>query len=167
MPIISPVPDADGLADAYAYPDGRTWIRANFVSTVDGAARGTDGRSASISPEVDRSVFALLRSLADVILVGAGTARQEGYEPVRPDEVDAELRESLGLAPVPPIALVTASLDLPEALVSGTADAPRTIVNYLNVDVNLVRLITVIGAVFGVGAVVIAYVIAWVLMPSR
>ena len=41
------------------------------------------------------------------------------------------------------------------------------IANYLNVDVNLVRLITVIGAVFGVGAVVIAYVIAWVLMPSR
>lgn len=128
MPFIQPVPDDDGLADAYAYPDGRTWIRANFVSTVDGATTGADGLSASISPKVDRRVFALLRSLADVILVGAGTARQEGYESVRPDEVDAELRESLGLAPVPPIALVSASLDLPDALVRGTGDAPRTIV---------------------------------------
>lgn len=128
MPIISPVPDDDGLADAYAYPDGRTWIRANFVSTVDGAVTGVDGRSGSIAPRVDTRVFALLRSLADVILVGAGTARQEGYETVRPDEVDAGLRESLGLAPVPPIAVVTASLEVPDALVAGTTEAPRTIV---------------------------------------
>lgn len=128
MPFISPVPDDEGLADAYAYPDGRTWVRANFVATVDGAARGTDGLTGTISPPVDRRVFALLRSLADVILVGAGTARQEGYEPVRPEEVDTELRESLGLAPVPPIALVSASLDLPEPLVRGVAEAPRTIV---------------------------------------
>ncbi|MGH3359100.1 MAG: pyrimidine reductase family protein [Nocardioidaceae bacterium] len=128
MPIISPVPDRDGLADAYAYPSGATWIRANFVSTVDGATSGADGLSGSIAPRVDQRVFAILRSLADVILVGAGTARHEGYEPVRPDEVDAELRESLGLAPVPPIALVTASLDLPDALLQGTPDAPATIV---------------------------------------
>lgn len=41
------------------------------------------------------------------------------------------------------------------------------IADYLNVDANLVRLVTVIAAVFGVGAVVIAYIIAWVLMPSQ
>lgn len=38
---------------------------------------------------------------------------------------------------------------------------------YLNIDANLVRLLTVVAAVFGVGSVVIAYVIAWVLMPNR
>ena len=41
------------------------------------------------------------------------------------------------------------------------------IADYLNVDANLVRLVTVIAAVFGVGSVVIAYIIAWILMPSR
>lgn len=41
------------------------------------------------------------------------------------------------------------------------------IADYLNVDANLVRLVTVIAAVFGVGAVVIAYLIAWVLMPTQ
>lgn len=107
---------------------GRTWLRANFVSTVDGAATGSDGASATISPKVDRSLFALLRSLCDVILVGAGTTRQEGYEPVRPEEVDGALRDSLGLAPIPPIAVVSASLDLPQALVNPTAYAPPTIV---------------------------------------
>lgn len=40
------------------------------------------------------------------------------------------------------------------------------VADYLNVDVNLVRLVTVIAAVFGVGAIVIAYIIAWILMPS-
>lgn len=128
MPNISPVPDREALADAYAYPDGRTWLRANFVSTVDGAARGANGVTESISPAVDRRVFALLRSLCDVILVGAGTTRQEGYEPVRPDEIDGALRESLGLAPVPPIAVVSASLDLPDALIGPSAYAPPTIV---------------------------------------
>ena len=128
MSSIEPVPDRDALADAYAYPDGRTWLRANFVSTVDGAATGSDGVTATISPTVDRRVFALMRSLSDVILVGAGTTRQEGYEPVRPDEVDARLRDSLGLAPIPPIAIVSASLDLPDALIEPTAYAPPTLV---------------------------------------
>ena len=129
MSPISPVPDRAGLIDAYAYPEGQTWIRANFVSTVDGAATGADGLSASISPAVDRSVFALLRSLADVILVGAGTTRHEGYEPVRLDEVDGALRESLGLAPLPRIAVVTASADLPDPLLRPSPDgAAPTIV---------------------------------------
>ncbi|HLR83547.1 MAG TPA: pyrimidine reductase family protein [Nocardioidaceae bacterium] len=128
MPNISPVPDRDALADAYAYPDGRTWVRANFVSTLDGAATGANGVTDSISPAVDRTVFALLRTLCDVILVGAGTTRHEGYEPVRPDEVDGDLRETLGLAPVPPIAVVSASLELPDALIEPPSYAPRTIV---------------------------------------
>ncbi|MDN5853666.1 MAG: pyrimidine reductase family protein [Actinomycetia bacterium] len=125
---MSPVPDREALADAYAYPDGRTWLRANFVSTVDGAATGSNGVTASISPAVDQRVFALLRSLCDVILVGAGTTREEGYEPVRPDEIDGELRDELGLAPVPPIAVVSASLNLPDALIRPASQAPPTIV---------------------------------------
>src|SRR5665647_3054738 len=74
--------DSDALALAYAYPElsgQQSWVRANFISSLDGAATGGDGRSGSINTGADRDVFGLLRALSDVILVGAGTARIEGY----------------------------------------------------------------------------------------
>lgn len=69
----------DGTWD---WPDG-PWLRVNFVASVDGSAQGRDGRSGTINNEVDVAVFRQLRRTADVILVGAGTARTEGYGPVR------------------------------------------------------------------------------------
>jgi len=71
--------DAD-LRALYAPPDG-PWLRANMVSTVDGAATGPDGRSGSISNRPDKRLFGLLRAMADVVLVGAGTASAETYHP--------------------------------------------------------------------------------------
>src|SRR5918993_549206 len=75
--------DDDALVDAYAYPEigGRPYVRANMVISLDGAAQGRDGRSGTLSSPADRRVFAMLRGLADVILVGAGTARTEKYGP--------------------------------------------------------------------------------------
>lgn len=67
------------VADLYATPD--PWLRANMVSTLDGAASGADGKSGSINNAVDKAVFLLLRRQADAIIVGAGTARTEGYRP--------------------------------------------------------------------------------------
>jgi riboflavin biosynthesis pyrimidine reductase len=66
---------------SYAWPDG-PWVRANMVMTVDGSAIGTDGRSGTINNEVDRDLFHQLRDTCDVILVGAGTVRVEGYGPI-------------------------------------------------------------------------------------
>ncbi len=43
---------------------------------------------------------------------------------------------------------------------SGVAD-------YLGVDVTLVRVLTVLGAVFGLGSLVVAYVVMWVLVPEE
>lgn len=72
--------DDAALEAAYAVPAGeRSWLRANMVSTVDGAAAGADGRSGSINNAADHRVFALLRRTCDAIVVGAGTARDEGY----------------------------------------------------------------------------------------
>jgi riboflavin biosynthesis pyrimidine reductase len=69
------------ISELYAVP--RTpWLRVNFVSTVDGAATGEDGRSGSINNEIDHQVFDLLREQADVVVVGAGTARTEGYRDI-------------------------------------------------------------------------------------
>lgn len=77
---------------------GRPWVLANMVASADGAST-LDGRSGQLGGPVDKQVFRLLRSVADVVLVGAGTVRAERYRPI------AEPR------PVP-IAVVTRSLDL-------------------------------------------------------
>src|SRR5262245_58480486 len=53
-----------------------------MVSTVDGAATGESGLTASINNDADQKVFHLLRELADAVIVGAGTARAEGYPPL-------------------------------------------------------------------------------------
>jgi riboflavin biosynthesis pyrimidine reductase len=111
------LPGGPGLAEIarlYAYPPavtrrGRPWLRANMVASADGAAT-VQGRSGGLSGEADRQVFSVLRSLADVIVVGAGTARAEKYRPVRDTEAWEQLRE--GRPPTPPIAVITRSLGL-------------------------------------------------------
>lgn len=101
------VDDRD-LERLYAYPANldRPWVQAHFVSSVDGAVT-VAGRSGGLSSPADKRVFALSRDLADVVLVGAGTALIEGYHGVKPREVRVERRKRLGLSPVPPLAVVT------------------------------------------------------------
>ena len=41
------------------------------------------------------------------------------------------------------------------------------IADYLGLDRNLVRVLTVLGTVLGAGALVIAYVAAWILVPAE
>ncbi|MQW78123.1 pyrimidine reductase family protein [Nocardioides sp. dk4132] len=72
-------PDSS-LEELYA-PPRLPWLRANMVSSLDGAATGADGRSGSINNAADKQVFDLLRDTCDAVLVGAGTARAEGYGP--------------------------------------------------------------------------------------
>ena len=69
---------ADDLEDLYR-PPRLPWLRVNMVSTLDGAANGESGRSGSINNEVDKLVFHALRAQCDAVVVGAGTARTEGY----------------------------------------------------------------------------------------
>jgi riboflavin biosynthesis pyrimidine reductase len=107
----SPAEDVE-LAEAYAYPDdGRTWVRANMVSSVDGAAV-VDGRSEGLSTPGDKRVFAALRGLADAVLVGAGTARTEGYRSLRAKPEHGSRRRALGQRPAPVLVLVSGRLDL-------------------------------------------------------
>jgi riboflavin biosynthesis pyrimidine reductase len=122
------------LAARYRPPDragaAPPWLRANMVSSLDGAAT-LEGRSGGLSGAADQQVFAMLRALADVIVVGAGTARVEGYRPVRPRTEGvrwAWLRE--GRAPSPPIAVVTRrlDLDLESPLIAAPPAHARTIV---------------------------------------
>jgi len=103
------------LLDAYAVPptspSGRPFVRANMISSFDGAI-AVNGRSGGLGGPADHRLFQLLRSLADVVLVGAGTMRTERYGPVRLDDVHRRQREERGQSPVPPIAVVTRSCHL-------------------------------------------------------
>ncbi len=103
--------DADGLEELYRYPDEcaeRARLVANFVSSADGAV-SVDGRSAGLSTPPDRQVLDLGTDLADVVLVGAGTAAAEGFTGVKPDARAAERRARHGLREVAATAVVTAS----------------------------------------------------------
>lgn len=40
------------------------------------------------------------------------------------------------------------------------------VAKYLGVDANLVRLVVVLGTIFGFGSLLVAYVVAWILMPQ-
>ncbi|XVX18764.1 dihydrofolate reductase family protein [Actinomycetota bacterium] len=101
----------DRLRELYAWP-AEPWVRSNMVATVDGSASGHDGVSGSINTTADNTVFALLRSLADVVVVGAGTVRAEGYGRLERDET--------GHAPV--LAVVSGSGSLPRSVGAPAAD---------------------------------------------
>ena len=41
------------------------------------------------------------------------------------------------------------------------------VADYLGVDANMVRLVVVLGTIFGFGSLLVAYVVAWALMPEE
>lgn len=61
-------------------PGSRPWIGLSMVASIDGSTV-VDGASAGLSSDNDTAVLLQLRSIADVILVGSGTASGEGYGP--------------------------------------------------------------------------------------
>ncbi|MEV7041850.1 pyrimidine reductase family protein [Amycolatopsis sp. NPDC051061] len=101
------------LEEIYAYPAelDRPWVQVNFVASADGAVE-VDTTSAGLSHAADRRVFLLGRDLAEVVLVGAGTARAEDYRGVVAGPKRLERRRRLGFETVPPIAVVTRTADL-------------------------------------------------------
>lgn len=72
------------IDDAYDAPLGshpdRPWIELCMVSSIDGSTV-LDGVSGGLSSDNDLAVLARLRRMADVIVVGSGTVRGEGYGP--------------------------------------------------------------------------------------
>ncbi|WP_236553615.1 pyrimidine reductase family protein [Rathayibacter sp. VKM Ac-2803] len=103
--------DDDAILALYAEGSAERWLRVNFVSSIDGAVTH-DGVSGALGGEADLRVFDLLRRLADVVLVAAGTVRTEGYGPMVLGEEAALARTAAGLPPHPVFAIVSGSLDL-------------------------------------------------------
>ncbi|REE95251.1 pyrimidine reductase family protein [Thermomonospora umbrina] len=101
--------DLVGLQEAYAQPAEGIWLRANMISSLDGAAWYGDRTEALGSPG-DRRLFAALRGMADAVIVGAETVRVEGYGPVESGPGWEVLR---GDRPsTPPLAVVSRRLAL-------------------------------------------------------
>ena len=99
----------------------RPTVVANFVSTLDGVVSyntsdAAGGGEISGFFEPDRFVMGLLRALADVVLIGAGTLRAAPSGRWTPGSIHppsasayAALRHELGLTPEPLTAVITAS----------------------------------------------------------
>jgi riboflavin biosynthesis pyrimidine reductase len=108
--------ETDQLAELYGRPqpgDGSSWVRANFVSTLDGAATGSDNLAKSITSGADQQVFNVLRALADVVLVGAGTVAAERYRRLAMSPVQQRVRTAAGVTEPVSLAIVSRTLRLP------------------------------------------------------
>jgi riboflavin biosynthesis pyrimidine reductase len=132
LPEPGPLNDA-GLVDAYRLPPGRS-LRVNFVVSLDGAVT-VDGLSKGLGSPGDLRIFRVLRALADVVLVGHGTAAAEGYRPIAADSPVGRLRASIGRSATAPIAVVSrrASLEPDSALVTG-AVSPTILITSASAD---------------------------------
>lgn len=106
--------DDDAVLAGYEEDVRERWVRVNFVSSLDGSAT-LDGRSGGLSDAADKRVFALLRRVCDVVLVGAGTVRAEGYSGELGNAADGRWRVAHGFAEHPRLAVVTASAGLDPA----------------------------------------------------
>ncbi|WP_026533487.1 pyrimidine reductase family protein [Arthrobacter sp. H41] len=118
--------DAD-LLRLYAYPDDadsgsadpgcadpgaqHPYVRFNFVAAADGSAT-SNGLSSGLGNDGDKRIFNLLRRLPDIILVGAGTIRAEGYEGALVDDEGQAWRRGQGLPAHPALGIISGSLDL-------------------------------------------------------
>lgn len=106
--------DEAGLVVACA-PDDRAvpCLRVNVIAAADGAMT-VDGRSGGLGNANDQAMMARLRMHADVVLVGAGTIRVEGYGPLVLPEAAQRWRTDRGMPPNPRLAVASRSGDVPD-----------------------------------------------------
>jgi riboflavin-specific deaminase-like protein len=108
----SPDELASGLRLGDQAPPDRPYLVLNMVSSLDGRAT-IDWRTKGLSTELDRQLFHHLRTQADAVMVGAGTARTERYGRMAKSEELRDKREREGLSRDPLAVVVSGRLDLP------------------------------------------------------
>jgi riboflavin biosynthesis pyrimidine reductase len=133
MRTLVPASDTNVTVDLHeAYAEGwldSAGLRVNFVASADGAISAA-GRSRGLQTPGDNAIFATLRDIADVVFIGAGTARTEGYTALQQSARRQDIRTGYGLAAHLPIALVSNSLGLDPSteLFTGAHPDARTMV---------------------------------------
>ena len=111
----SPEELAAGLRLHELVPVERPYLGINMVSSLDGKAT-LDWRTQGLSTEVDRRLFHHLRTQADAVMVGAGTAREERYGRITKNDELRQKRVNEGLVPDALAVIVSGRLDLPPDL---------------------------------------------------
>jgi riboflavin-specific deaminase-like protein len=106
---------ATGLRLRELAPADRPYLGINMVSSLDGKAT-LDWRTRGLSSDIDRRVFHLLRTQADAVMVGAGTARTERYGRVTKSDELRQIRVNEGHVPDALAVVVSGRLDLPPDL---------------------------------------------------
>jgi riboflavin-specific deaminase-like protein len=96
-------------------PPDRPYLGINMVSSLDGKAT-LDWRTKGLSTEVDRRLFHHLRTQADAVMVGAGTAREERYGRMTKNDELRQKRQNEGFVPDALAVVVSGRLDLPPDL---------------------------------------------------
>jgi len=85
-PALSHDPEDEGFRDwlsALYAPENPSLVRINMIASINGSAVGTDGSSDTLTGGNDRRIMGVLRTHADVVVVGARTVRREGLSSPR------------------------------------------------------------------------------------
>lgn len=93
-----------------ALPVGTNEVRAILISTVNGSST-VQGTTGQMGNETDRTLFLDLRQWADIVVVGAETARAEQYGAVHTSPENSQRRLERGQSATPPLAIVSRSLE--------------------------------------------------------
>ncbi|MBW3667395.1 MAG: dihydrofolate reductase family protein [Actinobacteria bacterium] len=125
----------------------RPWMMFNMVASVDGAT-AVEGSATPLNDPDDKVLFRALRSLPDLILVGAETVRAEDYGPVRLDDGQIARRRQEGLGDLPRLVVATRSADLdPSARVFSDAANPPLVVTGIDSDRSRVEALSEVAEV--------------------
>ena len=98
------------FAESRVSNDG-PWVMLNMVVSVDGAT-AVDGGASGLNDADDRALFLALRSVADVVMMGAQTVRSENLGPVRMNEEKMRHRQEAGMEGEPTLVILTRSLNI-------------------------------------------------------
>lgn len=91
-------------------PAGEPELRAMVVTTLTGSTsvRGTSGK---LGNATDTALLLALREWSDAVFVGSNTVKAEDYGGVMLSDAAQEERVARGQKPVPPVAVVSSSLN--------------------------------------------------------
>lgn len=130
----NPVDVLDALFAESRVKEAGPWVMLNMVVTVDGATAFGGGAS-GINDADDRGLFLALRSVADIVLMGARTVRSENLGPIRMSAEMAAYRSQTGRDNDPTLAILSRSLDIdPEHRVFSDQSRRPTIITERGTD---------------------------------
>ncbi|MEV3919790.1 dihydrofolate reductase family protein [Actinomadura coerulea] len=72
--------DVSAMLEQYAYPETTPWLRANMIASLDGGIQ-YQGSTSALGYAGDWALMQGLRTLADVVIMGATTVREYGAYP--------------------------------------------------------------------------------------